>query len=262
MTTTSNDGSQSICLKTAAAPHPAEAYTLPVSGFPMQAPEIERAGHFLAALSASMTQEWSASAGVFIQFNQLHLADGARRFGSNAPKWKPKLGLGVWPDREPPTLWTTEEFQKLQPGEKMRPMNYKVFQIRAPGSMPGHARDTMLGLGTVVEVVTAGSTDALLDQTRNLFLPFLKEPIFRSYKFYLPLLDRKSLEAASAAASAGATARDGRLEEWLCGATAYIRESAEDQAILIVSLRPLAPIFARLLGKLEQSPEPEWRFPY
>lgn len=255
MTHPRKDRSQFISVQLAAAPQPAEAYTLPVSGFPMPALEVERAGHFLAALSAAMTEEWTASVEVFIQFNQLHLADGARRFGSNAPNWRPKLGLGVWPDRDPPTLWTTEEFQKLQPGEKMRPMNYKVFQIRAPGGMPGQARDAMLGLGTVVEIVTAGGSEALLDQTRKRFLPHIKEPAFRNYKFYIPLLDRKSVEAANIAGN-------GQLEDWLCGAAAYIRESAEDRAILIVSLRPLAPVFARLSGRLEQSPQPEWRFPY
>ncbi len=248
---THKDSSQSIALQIIAAPRPAEACVLPVSGFPMPAEEIERVTPFLAALSAAMISEWSASAEVFIQFNQLHLVDGARRFGSNAPQWRPKLGLGVWPDREPPTLWTTEEFQKLQPGEKLRPMNYKVFQIRAPGGMPGQARDTMLGLGAVVEIVTAGGRQSLLDQTRSRFLPRIEEPAFRNYKFYIPLLDQQSLEAA---------AGNGQLEAWLCGAVAYIRESAEDGAILIVSLRPLAPVFERLSGRLVGSPQPEWRF--
>jgi hypothetical protein len=49
----------------------------------------------------------------------------------------------------------------------------------------------------------------------------------RSFPSYIPLLDGASLRAAS----------DRDLQDWLCGATAYMRESSEDGGLLQFFLR-------------------------
>ncbi len=206
---------------------------------------------FLRTLCASLAKAGCLSVEMLILFNQLYLGDGPTRFCDHAREWQPQQGLGVWPDREPPTLWTPADFHYLKPGEKPKDFMYQLFRVSGSLPVKEQARDVMLGLGTIIEIMTEGSSDGLLQKSRDLLLPPIKERAFRSFRFYLPLLERKSLEGA----------KPGQLDDWFCGASVYIRESFEDKAILIASRVPLEPILKNLGGRLEGGPAPEWRIP-
>jgi hypothetical protein len=186
----------------------------------------------------------------FIQFTQLHLGDGAKRLSSRGREWLPRQGLGVWPDREPPHGWTIEELQDLLPNEKVRSLMDIVLRITSPGKQH-EARDVMLGLGTVLQFVVPDK-EAFLSTARNLLLPPITDPSYTVFPFYVPLLRGASITGA----------RPDQLDTWMCGAHALLRESAEDQGILVLSTKSLDDILLQAGAIRTSSQGDEWSVPH
>jgi len=187
----------------------------------------------------------------FVQFTQLHHEDGPQRLSQNGKAWMPQLGLGIWPDREPPSLWTVEEFQNLAPGEMIRPLMHQVFRVTTDAESRHAARGVMFGIGAGMQVLVPEGDTEFTRRTTELLLPRIQEPSFRAFEFYVPLLDRNSVASADAAT----------LDEWMSGARLYWRESPEDGGLLVLSAIPLAGLwpglgFDRLPG------QPAWRLPF
>jgi hypothetical protein len=222
-----------------------EAFLLPVSGFPLAATELTFVKYFVNRIVAGTIGDGTLE--VFIQLTQF--GGGKKRLAAHGSEWVPELGLGVWPDRPAPTLWTEEDIANLIPGSKLRPLMHQVLRIA--GSAREDASNKMLDLGTILQIVTQDNDKRLLERTRERLLPSIKEPSLRNFPFYVPLLERKSLESAAPE----------QLEDWFCGATAYIRESFEDNGILVASREPLTPMLMQLGGKFEPHPEPVWHVP-
>jgi hypothetical protein len=241
-----------IGLRTIPAPPPWEAFLLPVSGFPVPEQELSPVRGWLVKLTAALAKEWGLSVEVLIQLSQLHLGDGTVRLSDHGREWLPAVGLGVWPDREPPTLWTPEYFGSLGPGEMPRPAMYQVLRITTEPESRKNARNVMLGLGTILQILTPDDSETLLHKTRAVLHPPIKDPSYTCFAFYVPLFEAVSLRAATAE----------QLDKWFCGASVYIRESSEDTGILISSRQPLGPILQRLGGRPEPEPESGWRIPW
>lgn len=240
-----------ICLRPSPSARPYEVYVLPVSQFPI--PEMERLAvrDFLDALSAVMRQTFRLRAEIFLQLNQLRLDGGPLILEQHAAEWMPLGGLGVWPDRESPRVWKPEDFMNLGVGDTLRPSTYQVFRITKSPQVAVSARNLMLGRGTVVEILTSDSIDSFFKRTAEVLLPSIKETSLRGFRFFVPLFERKSFEAASAA----------DLDSWFCGASVYVRESIEDKGVLIASREPLGQIFEKLGAKFVDKPEPHWQVP-
>ena len=154
----------------------------------------------------------------------------------------PEVGLGVWTDRDPPAVWTAEDFVDLGPGEQPRVLMYQVFLITPSDEAGEVARSIMLGY--MVNILTTEDIDTLLTRASTALLPSIKDPSFKCFPFYIPLLERKTLLSA----------QEDQLEKWFCGAAVYIRDSMEDQGVLIVSRNNLAPILKELGAEFEQEP--------
>jgi hypothetical protein len=229
-----------------------QAFLLPVSRFPIPEQELFPIRRLLQQLTAALVKTWSLSLEVFIRFTQLHLEDGSARLSTYGREWIPSMGLGVWPDREPPTLWTVEELQNLMPDEKARPLMELFLRVTTSAESRNQARDVMLGLGCIMQVMNSGDTKKYLSTTGKLLLPPIKDRTYRGFPFYVPLLETKSIVGASA----------DQLGSWFCGASAYIRESPEDGGILIAVAEPLGPILSSLGGSVGSGPQPEWRIPW
>jgi hypothetical protein len=227
-----------VLLNKVNVPVPCEAFLVPVSGFPMQDWEARRYRVLISRLTEMASRRWDLSVEVFVQFAQLSLGDAAARFSSHVREWVPTLGLGIWPDRTPPSLWTQDEFMDLGMSETPRKVSYKVLRVTTQKGRD-EAPEAMLGLGTIVQIMVPRARNVFLTNTRIVFLPTIKEPMFRKSAFYLPLIDRGTLEKAV----------DNDLLTWLCGGAVYIRESTEDSALLILSREPLAPVLHELGGK-------------
>lgn len=240
-----------ICMTPLPSARPYEAYILPVSQFPV--PELERLAlrDFLDALSAVMRQTFRLRSEIFLQLNQLRLDGGPRILEQHAAEWMPLGGLGVWPDRESTRVWKPEDFMNLGVADTLRPSTYQVFRITKSPQIAVSARNLMLGRGTVVEILTSDSIDSFLKKTAETLFPSIKETSLRGFRFFVPLFERKSLGAASAA----------ELDLWFCGASVYVRESVEDKGVLIASREPLGQVFERLGANFVDKPEPHWRVP-
>jgi hypothetical protein len=219
-----------------------DAFLLPVSGFPVPDAELTHLRTFLRNLSGAILRNQSLSLEVFVQVAQLSVGDGIARFSAHSREWKAKMGLGVWPDRQPPTIWTKEEFLELGPDERPRRLVHQLFRIGGTTDVRQSAHDCMLGIGVVMNIITRDETKALLEKGKAALFPHITDPSFRSFSYYLPLLDRNSLLAGNAQ----------QLDNWLCGSSFYIRESFEDKGILIASRDRLKPVLDGL-GELSQS---------
>jgi hypothetical protein len=174
---------------------------------------------------------------------------GSMRLSSHGREWLPRLGLGVWPDRQPPTIWTKEDFRNLAPGEKPRTLMDQVFRITKSHEARVDAADTMLGLGAIVQVFTRDSGEEYLKKARALLLPPIKDPSYTCFPFYIPLLELKSMTGAASE----------KVESWFCGASVYMRESVEDKGVLLASSQPFDAVLRSLGGQPEQGTEPAWK---
>jgi len=213
------------------APAPWEGYLIPVSGFPVPDEELLGVREVLHAFTGWLARDPRLLTEVFVQMAQLHVGDGSERLSSHGREWLPALGLGVWPNRPAPTLWTREDFENLGPGEAPRTIMFQVFRITAPGAAPA-AREQMLGLGTVLQMMFYDSPGSSMASMREVLLKPIQDRAYTCFPFYVPLLDVDAVSGASAE----------HLDEWCGGAQVYVRESAEDCGILLLSKLPLRPV--------------------
>jgi hypothetical protein len=231
---------------------PFEAFMLPVSSFPVPEDELIRLKHFLSLFTATAVGQLKLSVEVFVHMTRLqHRGGSSVRFSSHGREWLPKLGLGIWPDRPPPTLWTQQDFRNLAPGEMPRNLMDQVFLISKSAEAKENARDIMLGVGAVVQVLTPDPTATFLKNAQDLLLPPIKDPSYSCFPFYVPLLEKKSILGAT----------QGQLDSWFCGASLYIRESFEDAGLLIASRVPLDPVVRKIGGRSEPERRPGWVIP-
>src|SRR5947209_14130007 len=166
------------------APAPFEAYLIPVSAFPLPEEEAVALKSLLDHVTARVMADSSCSVEVFAQMTQFH--DSKNILRKYRDEWIPQLGLGVWPHRPPPTMWTRADFLDLGPDEKPRPLMYQLLRIGAPGQPRDRARYVLLGLGALLQVLAPDSAE-FLAAAREGLLPTISEPIQRSFPFYAPL---------------------------------------------------------------------------
>ena len=222
-------------------PEPASALLFPVSGYPV--PEAERKESLQAMISLSRAFAMQGlSSEMFIHIIPSKNPAVGALISPNGRDWMPRPGLGVWPARRPPAMWTKEDFENLEPGRPPQGAVFPTFRISAPGEARERARATIYGTGAVLEVLTRDSGDVLVERGTQLLLPTIQEPAYRSFPFYLPLLDAAAL----------ANVPYDKLQAWLCGASVYLRESIDDGGLLLVSLPPVRPV----LESLGITPEP------
>jgi len=216
--------------------------------FPVPEPELISTREFVRKAMALLIQRDGGVPETFIQFTQLHLGDGAKRLASRGREWLPRMGLGVWPDREPPHGWTLDELRDLLPTEKVRPLMDVVLRITSKDKQ-NDARDAMLGTGTVLQFIVSNAAE-FLNSARNLLLPPITDPSYTAFAFYVPLLQEASMRNAPL----------GQTDLWMCGAHALLRESPEDQGILVIAKGSLDDILLKA-GAIRTSQTDEWSVP-
>jgi hypothetical protein len=230
---------------------PQEVLLVPVPGFPISEEEVRPIRDFLQRLGALIAQKWRISSETLIQVEQSDDKECRAIYARNARLWIPEVGLGVWPDREPPAAWTRDDFSNLGPGERLRPLMYQVLRITTSPKARADAASAMLRFGPVLQIMTSDDGETFLSKATAALLPPIKDPSFTCYPFYVPLLESKTITSAT----------PGQLDTWFCGASVYIRESFEDKGILIASRQALTPILEQMGGCYEEKPEPHWDIP-
>ncbi len=251
MPVAAHPASRFISLQPVALESSWHALLLSVSEFPIPELELAAVKAALAAILSRLKRGRQLTSEVFLQLEQLHAPGVRELFARHAPQWIPEVGLGVWPHRDPPAKWSQKEFMEVGPNEMLRAIMFQVFRITAEGGVRDQAADLMLRLGPVLQILTADS-DGFFEESSQRFLEFIKEPTYRCFPFYVPLLDLKAVIGASGQ----------QLEQWLGRAQVYMRESLEDKGVLILSRAPLDPILTELGGQFESTPAPLWRIPY
>jgi hypothetical protein len=234
-----------VTLKTLRAPSPWQAFVLPVSGFPLPEPESNKLAAFLTRISGSAAKRWKLFPEVFLELEQMKGLECRYRFADHGRQWLPEVGLGVWPDREPPDLLTREEFENWIPGTPMREVLCEVFRISTSQEQRSKAREEMFMYGPVVEILTPDTTAEFLGKTKPVYLDFIKSRAHRCFPFYVPLLEGKTLENMTS----------DQLTHWCPGVSVYFRESFQDQGVLIASIMPISEILVELGGRVQQSSE-------
>jgi hypothetical protein len=228
-------------LRVLRAPPPWQAFVLPVSGFPIPEPECTQLSTVVSRISASAAAEWRLSSEVFLELEQMKGLECRYRFSDNGRAWLPEVGLGVWPDREPPDIFTRDEFENWVPGTPMRELLCEVFRISTSPDQRSAARNAMLAFGPVVEILTPDSSEAFFGKMKPVYLDFIKSRAHRCFPYYVPLLEGKIFENMSS----------DQLSHWCPGISVYVRESFQDRGILIASTLPISDILKELVGRAE-----------
>jgi hypothetical protein len=230
---------------------PWEALLLPVRGFPLDAGQFAVERKVWGWLRKEWVEKPGVSSELVLQILRLG-RNGSRRLREYYTGWMPDLGVAIWPDRPPPRMANKEDFADVDPAEPPTPPGEHVLRISGDGLAKQMAVELMSGFGALTEIVTPHGGDAFFEETRRSFLPTVQERAFRSFAIYVPMLQKKSIVAATS----------DQLAKWSCGASAYIRESVEDQGVLIVSREPLTPLLKQSGAEFRQEPEPHWLLPF
>lgn len=187
--------------------------------------------------------------GGVIQYNQLTYGNASMILAERAPQWGFDWGLGYWPEREPPTLWTPADFENLDVGEMPRPMMNQVFGVTQSAQAVLQSARALLGLGPVILTLSEDPVEKVKQRATALFRPLIRDISLKNFTYYFPLL------AASTFAPSDGPFR----EEWTCGISFYLRESPEEKGIFIASRRPLDRVW-QATGAVQSEPG-VWTWP-
>lgn len=164
-----------------------------------------------------------------IQMWHLHHGDGAGILSRNAQAWMPDFGVGVWLDAPPPRLWTPEDFMNLGPGELLPPPVLTAIRLRAPQLDYEQAWMQLGGRGCFMEFTVSGDTESFFESQAPVYRGWIDEVMISAQPFFVPLLKAASFESELFAA------RQKHADPILT----YVRESAEDEGLLILSREKL-----------------------
>lgn len=177
-----------------------------------------------------------------LQLWRLHIGGGAAMLSRNARQWNPAIGVGVWLDQPPPTLWTVEEFLKAVPGAGMRPPLYQVLLLGPED------RDFLAiwratgGRGAWLAFSVATEPSAFLHTEAPLYKSWIEEPSIAAFDHFVPLMKAASLSSEVLK----------ERQRHLAGVRNYLRESDEDGGLLVISENPVRPILEQI-ARLEPS---------
>ncbi len=230
------------------APTSWQAWLVPAGGaHPMPENAAKPVRSFVERIAQALVGQYPLKLESFLQVNELHLGDGADLVQEHGVDWMPSIGLGIWPDREPPKPWTRDDFEQLEVGQTVRPLMHQVVRLGGEPAARRHARTVMLGKGSYLELMIERDGDAMLARFQQALGDKLVDPMFKGFPFVCPLLDAAGVKSA----------KPDDLERWLAGAHLYARDSPEDKGLLLVSKHPLDDIFKALGG---ESSSAGWSF--
>jgi hypothetical protein len=237
MATEASSFQSSLTLEPIATHHPWQAALLPVTEFPIPAFQREKIALFLQAFDEVLVKKYRLSHEILHQVWKLSPQTGADVLSENIDEWSPEFGLGIWPDRKPPQGWTEEMMVDAAAavfrGDEPEIPSHRLLRLTLEENNRIGAAGKMRGFAVQIELFSKDKLDVIVRRGKEIFQPTITERQFKKADFYLPLFDRKTLAAATSGE---------QIDAWLCGIELYIRESAEDKGILILSRFPIEPI--------------------
>ncbi len=162
----------------------------------------------------------------------------------------PETGLGVWPHRPAPRMWKMEDMENIDSASGTGPILNSLFRVMADAQARLGAMTTIAGTGSGVQIISHLDSTKLLRDMKEVFLSFIQDRVFRIFPWYVPLLEKAML----------AEPLDLFAADAMRGITLYIRESREDDGILILSIEPLEDILAHVGCKsMERGNKSKWK---
>jgi hypothetical protein len=220
-------------------PAPWNACLLPAV-FPVQQPLRAALSGFIEQLTLLLEDESPLQRHVFLHCWKLSEHEVGRLLQENLQLWQPRLGMGLFPNRQPPTTLTQEAFMdanadRIQQKAVELPA-YRMAYLDADAGERRRAAVLQFGAGALTQMFSDGSFAEMQEAGRRTYLPTITAPVYTHERFYLPLLDRSALSTSPSPE---------RFESWMGRIHFYVRESAEDGGVLIVSRLPLQPLLDR-----------------
>lgn len=224
-----------------------EIYVIPAT-FRAAPESYDLTRQFLERLITYFTAHLGCTHETFIP-SQFQDHEITSRFSGNARNWLPRMGLGVWPHREPPRLWTVQDMENMDP-QAGPTLMHSVFRVTAGGNARLDAMRTMTGSGCGIQILCHIESKKFMDDLKQVFLQVIQDRVFRIFPWYIPLLDLAAL-TTPAPPLVLRVLQETRL---------YIRESREDGGILLLAREPLEDLLPAIGCKfLEAEPMPKWR---
>jgi len=221
------------------------SYLIEVSAYPVPLPQREAYLELFGRLSQSLTAAHDAPPEVTLLLAQLHHENANVNLSKHGRAWVPDLGVAVWPHKPPPEVWTQEEFEGFVPGVIPRPPVSMVFRLNGAAPDRANVLPVMAGRGTLTHFWLRGSAKEFYQATGEYFRSVITDEVHLAFPFYFPLLDGGTVEAMPV----------DLVDRLLAPVKCYVRESVEDQGLVIVSSDDLEPMF-RGMGWTMDSPNP------
>jgi len=207
---------------------PFEAAVLKAGPFPLAADLRGELQQWMLEWIHRWADKSSLQAAMWLQGSELHKGGVADLLVKHAAEWMPDLGLAIRPDGEPPRMMRPDDFNKRHWKDPITPKHETAVHLMNGGAAIDAAFATLFGSGGVIYCLLTGDASEYLAEQREIWLPRIVEPAFRAHPFYMPLLQARSVTEAT----------PGALLRWMGKARLYLRESAEDEGVLIVSSIP------------------------
>jgi hypothetical protein len=209
--------------------NPPQSGTRPVRQPVRRQEQHQSIAALLDAAAQALTANSHLQRELFVHSWKLHVGNTGALIQQNLRAWNPIHGIGIWPDRNPPSRWTQETFMDasaamLQDEEPVL-ASYQVLHLRCEARIRSEVASSLFGGEALFQLFSRCEADAFFARTKSTYLPLITDTLFRHARFYVPLLEAKTVSGAT----------DQQLATWLCGAEAYLRESAEDRGILILA---------------------------
>lgn len=172
---------------------------------------------------------------IYLQMTQLERPTGSRLISKNGPRWRPEIGMGVWPDREAPRSMSEEDFKNLVPGQRLGETDWPVIRIGAEDEATRtEVLSALAGSGASLVLLVNKEWQETSRKAVSLHLrEYITDDVLRSYPMFFPLLDGRSVMAANRK----------EYEACLPNVLVYLREDLTQRAFLVVSRVPFAAIF-------------------
>lgn len=237
-------------LRSVEAPAEWESWVAGISEQPVRDSSSKALRAWFCRLVEDSLKTSGLSAEIALQINELHLNEGAEILEENCVKWLPQMGLGIFPDQDPPRPWTPEDFEavEMDPAAKVRTLMHQVMRLAGAPEDRLSAREEMPGRGAYVEMHARRSDDDLLEALTAASQDKIADRMFSGFPFLFPLLNSRSL----------ATLTGDDLERRLAGAEFYARDSASDGGLFLARKGGMTDLFETLGGERQENGT--WKF--
>ena len=242
----SNTFDERVSVRALDAVHDFFAYLLPVEAYPFseeeRPPYLSILQELLEALERTHSSHQPVAHEILLQMWKLHHAAASKQLSKNGAAWVPMFGVGVWPHKPAPALWTKEEFESFTPGEVPRPPIFNVFRLKGQRKATASVPSLMAGRGAFMQIGVQGNPDEFYSRCELYFRTFITEPLHLAYPFFFPLLDFEGFASLSEEVA----------DRLLKPVQYYVRESIEDGGLLILSRSQLHAVFEGLHWNVQE----------